>query len=156
MVAPKRSPTPAEAKWSQYVNAEHLSPVVIRVFIQLGTAAPGGEDTRAHIEQCDECASMFTALMSKKGDDVVLDYAYETREALRLMWATTEKQVADLRKQFAAIRNIQWWTLVGVAALIVLRLWPSLAPESSADAQSRGCGAPLSGEARPRLPLGER
>jgi hypothetical protein len=40
----------------------------------------------------------------------VLDYVYETREALRQMWAVAEKQVVELQEQFAAIRRTQMWT----------------------------------------------
>jgi len=108
------------------MNTEHLSPFVIRVFIQHGTAAPDSERTRAHIEQCEECAWVFNRLMSKTGDEVVLDNVYETPEALHQMWAPAEKRVGDLGEQFAEIRRIQWWTLFGVFALIVLRLWSSL------------------------------
>jgi hypothetical protein len=43
MATAQRTQTPAEVKWSENVNREHLPPVVIRVFIQLGAAAPGAD-----------------------------------------------------------------------------------------------------------------
>ena len=73
-----------------------------------GTAAPDGEGTRTHIEQCEECRWVFNRLMTKTGDEVVIDYVYETREALRQMWGPAEKGVAEFREQFAAIRRTQW------------------------------------------------
>ncbi|SRR6266852_2586458 len=126
MATKQRTQTPAELKWSQHVNTEHLAPVVIRGLIEHRMALPSDEQSRAHIEQCEECAWVFTSLMSKNGDHVVLDYVYETREALRQMWGAAEDQIADLQEQFAAIRRMQWWMLLGLAALIVLRLWPGL------------------------------
>lgn len=80
--------------WAQRVNTDHLSPTVIRGYITHGAAAPGAEHTREHIATCDECAWVFTALTSKNGDDVVLDYVYETREALRHMSAAADRRDA--------------------------------------------------------------
>ena len=123
MPTPQRTPTPAETKWSQRVNAEHLPPVVIRGLIQQGAAALGGEHSRAHIEQCEECAWVFTALRSNKVDDVLVDYAYETREALRQMWEVADERYSSLCEQFAAARRIQMWILIVAGVLLVLRLW---------------------------------
>ena len=126
MATQRRRATPAEDAWAQRVHTEHVSPTVIGGFVRLGTTGPGGEHTRSHIEECDECARVFTALKSKNGDDVVLDYVHETREALRQMWAVAEKQGVELQEQFAAIRRTQMWTLIGLLVMVVLRLWPSL------------------------------
>ncbi len=69
---------------------------------------------------------MFLALRSNEGADVVLDYVYETREALRQMWAAAEKEAGSVREEFTGIERRQWWTLLAVVLLIVLRLWPGL------------------------------
>jgi len=119
----QRTPTPAEAKWSQRMNTEHLPPIVIRGFIQESAAALGGEHSQAHIEQCEECAWVFTALKSNKVDDVLVDYSFETREAMRQMWAVADERYSSLCDQFAAARWVQVWILLVTAVLLVLRLW---------------------------------
>jgi hypothetical protein len=127
MATQKRSLTPAEEKWSHYVHAQHLSPTVIRGFIHLGTAGPSDEWIQTHIKQCDECTWVFNRLLTKTGDEVVLDHVHEMREVMRQVWPTVEKEIAELREKLAAIRTMQWWLLFGVAVLVVLRLWPGLA-----------------------------
>lgn len=122
----RRTPTPAESNWSQRVNVEHLAPVVIRGFIRHGSEAAGAERTREHIEQCEECQWVFLALRSNEGADVVLDYVYETREAVRQMWAAAESEAANVQEALTAVERRQWWTLLAVVLLIVLRLWPGL------------------------------
>jgi hypothetical protein len=126
----RRIPTSAESNWSRRVNVEHLAPAVIRGFIRHGSEAPGAERTREHIEQCEECQWVFLALRSNEGADVVIDYVYETREALRQMWAVAEKQAANVREELSAIERRQWLTLLAVVLLIMLKVVAGSTPLS--------------------------
>lgn len=123
--------------------AEHISPGLIAGLFKPTPAVQGElqetvrkldqhlkDNAKNHIERCDECATVFAALRSNNANDILLDYVFETREALRQMWVSREQQVAEVEKrltdEISSLQRIQWWMFIGVALLVVLRLWPGL------------------------------
>jgi len=66
---------------------------------------------------------LCTALINADSDRVLLDYVYESREALRQLWQVDDDRHAAECEELSTMRRRQNWILISIVALLLLTLF---------------------------------